>query len=179
MYIWFIVVNISSASIVCCEPPYPCCYDFCCSSFLSRILSFIFFHLPFIILLYTLISVFSIVIILPCCFLLLIQRTSTIEHDINEGFNARAEILTTETIKQKTMRMMSVLIRGIIMFFIIVIIPILFEYVIFQSYNYDPIVINACIGSYLIIGKLRNIYILFDYTIKWKCWEKCDIYYNH
>ncbi len=77
------------------------------------------YHLPLLICMYVLITCFSLLIILPTLFLLLILRTKHIERDMTQR-DVRADVLSRESDVKKKMRFVSLAIRAGPMLFYLV-----------------------------------------------------------
>lgn len=80
---------------------------------------------PFVLfLVYVSLSVFAVVVLLPCTFWLLIVRTTKVEREVETGFAVRQEVLAKETWSQKACRFVSLLRRSIPMNCLLVVWPL-------------------------------------------------------
>lgn len=70
------------------------------------------------------------VILLPAVFLLLVLRTQTIERKVETGFVVRQAVLAQETVQEKSLRFISLLLRALPMAGLLIAWPVVATYVI-------------------------------------------------
>jgi len=111
----------------------------------------IFYHVILLILAYVLVACFTFAILLPAVFLLLVLRTQTIERKVETGFIVRQEVLAQETVQQKSLRFIALVLRGLPMAMILVGWPILAIYYIIPKYqDSNDHIADITIGIYLV-----------------------------
>lgn len=96
-------------------------------------------------------------ILLPAVFLLLVLRTQTIERKVETGFVVRQAVLAQETVQEKSLRFISLLLRALPMAALLVAWPIVAMYVIIPL-NRDKWWIDlVTIGSFLVVMLILQI----------------------